>query len=205
MAKKWPRERVSNEVAALQFIKDNTTIPVPAVIDFGEGPNGFFVTTEFIDGVPLAEIGETCQMSLPGHQSAHCQTCKGLATINARIFIEEVVLPQLRELKSATSGLNGVVIPPPWVTEIDRRERWEMKASAIQEFVFCHGDLGPFNIMVDPVTLNVKALFDLENGGFFPQIFLEQWAVDTKGYFDIFKTMYEHPDELSKLVQALEP
>ena len=74
MAKKWPRERVYNEAAALRFIKDKTNIQVPAVIDVGEGPSGFFVTTELIDGVLLAEIGDKCQMPwLPGHQPTHVE------------------------------------------------------------------------------------------------------------------------------------
>ncbi|KAF1955551.1 hypothetical protein CC80DRAFT_415164, partial [Byssothecium circinans] len=126
-------------------IKDKTTILVPAVINVGEGPNGFFVTTELINGVPLAKIGNKC---------------KTVATANAKTFVEEIVIPQLRELKSNTTRFNGVVIPPPWTL-------------ATPEFVFCHGDLGPFNIMVDPLTLKVKAVFNLENRGFYPGVFLK--------------------------------
>ncbi|KAK3940695.1 kinase-like domain-containing protein [Diplogelasinospora grovesii] len=199
MAKKWPRQRIFNEAAALQFIRDSTTIPVPAVIAVGEGPDGFFVTTELIDGIPLADIGEKCEVAtLPGHEKTKCSACQATAIANAKTFVEETVLPQLRRLTSCTTGFNGFVNPPPWVTEVDRRE------SAVPEFVFCHGDLGPHNIMTDPFTLKVTGLVDFENAGYFPSEFLEQWAVEVKGYYNMYKTMYESPAELSRLTMALE-
>lgn len=206
MAKKWPEQRIRNEATALRFIKEETTIPVPAVIDVGNGPNGFFVTTEFIDGIPLANIGDKCQMpSLSDHQPTNCPACKKIATANAKTFVEEVVLPQLSKLTSNTTGFNGFVNPPPWVTEIDRREIWQTKTSTIPVFVFCHGDLGPFNILCDPNSLEVLCLFDFENAGYFPREFLTQWAVERSGYYNLYKTMYEHPARLEKLTKALEP
>ncbi|KAI5867562.1 kinase-like domain-containing protein [Durotheca rogersii] len=205
MAKKWPQQRILNEAAALQFIRDSTTIPVPAVIAVGEGPDGFFVTTELIDGIPLADIGERCEVpTLPGHEKTKCSACQATAIANAKTFVEETVLPQLRKLTSHTTGLDGFVNPPPWVTEVDRRESWDTKTSAVPEFVFCHGDLGPYNIMVDPFTLMVTGLIDFENSGYFPSEFLEQWAIDVKGYYKMYKTMYESPAELSRLTMALQ-
>ncbi|KAJ2891330.1 hypothetical protein MKZ38_000561 [Zalerion maritima] len=205
MAKKWPRQRILNEAAALKLIRDSTTIPVPAVIAVGEGPDGFFVTTGLIAGIPLADIGDKCELpALPGHEKTKCAACQATATANAKTFVEKTVLPQLRRLTSYTTGLNGFVNPPPWVTEVDRREFWDTKTSAVPEFVFCHGDLGPYNIMIDQFTLKVTGLIDFENAGYFPSEFLEQRAIDVKGYYKMYKTMYENPAELSRLIKALE-
>jgi len=35
--------------------------------------------------------------------------------------------------------------------------------------------------------------------------FLEQRAIDVKGYYKMYKTMYENPAELSRLTKVLEP
>lgn len=54
-------EKVINEVHVLQFLKENTTIPVPRLISWGlteESPRrlGPFIISEFVEGVDLSEI-----------------------------------------------------------------------------------------------------------------------------------------------------
>lgn len=57
VAKKWVEQRIRNEATALQFIKENTAIPVPAVYDVGEGKDGYYLMMEFFNGLPLDEMG----------------------------------------------------------------------------------------------------------------------------------------------------
>lgn len=41
----------------------------------------------------------------------------------------------------------------------------------MEEYVFCHNDLGQHNVIVDPDTLRIKAIIDWEFGGFWPAWF----------------------------------
>jgi aminoglycoside phosphotransferase len=153
----WSRERLENERAALEYIREHTTIPVPRVIDFRYHEWGCCLTTTRVDGVELDEVTGEARLR---------------ALENAEIFVQEVVLPQLRRLTSASIGsLTGIVIPPTRVSTKDKRRYWPAKISHTAQYVFCHNDLTQHNILVDPITLRVSAIIDWEFAGFFPPEF----------------------------------
>ncbi|KAF1953033.1 hypothetical protein CC80DRAFT_551729 [Byssothecium circinans] len=122
-----------------------------------------------------------------GHTANECGACQEIAKDNARVFIEQTVLPQLAALRSNVSGLNGVIIPPPWVTEFDRRAAWQPQTSEFDEFTFSHGDLGPQNVLIHPDTLEVCGVVDWENAGFYPEACAGQWAVEMGSYYDFYR------------------
>ncbi len=149
VSKKWTFDRIRNEATALELVRQRTTIPVPRVLKVGEGPDGTYLTVERVDGIQLDEIGEQCRQPvvngyLPeGHTAKECAACQWIANSNAEAFMRETVVPQLKNLKLYTTGLNGIVIPMPWITEFDRRPAWKSKTSNEASNVFCHGDGGP--------------------------------------------------------------
>ena len=116
VSKKWAQERIQNEATALQFIAAYTTIPVPKLLETGIGEDGPYLTVQRVEGIPLIDIAKEC-----GHQTVNCTDCQARANQNATTFIQTIVLPQLASFKSNQTGLNGSVIPPPWVTEEDGR------------------------------------------------------------------------------------
>jgi aminoglycoside phosphotransferase len=63
------------------------------------------------------------------------------------------------------------VIPPYRVMVKAMRQQWKMKPRESEDLVFCHNDLSTHNIIVDPVTLKVKAIIDWEYAGFYPKEF----------------------------------
>jgi aminoglycoside phosphotransferase len=176
-SKKWASQRIINEAAALEFIRANTTIPVPKVHEIGESENGTYLTVERVDGIELGNIGQRFRQLplygslLDGHKEKKCGACQASANKNAATFITKTMLPQLAALRPNVSGFNGSVIPPPWVTEHDRRAEWKSKVRDQLDFVFCHGDLGPQNLLCDPQTLEVRWVIDWENAGFFEDEF----------------------------------
>lgn len=87
---------------------------------------------------------------------------------NVESFVQNTVLPQLRNLKSYSTGLDGYVMPPRWVIDSDNRLEWPVKTSLTAEFVFVLHDLVDHNILIDTRTFQVRALVDLEESGFFP-------------------------------------
>lgn len=191
------RERITNEINALQLISSRTSIPVPRLLDWGQNPDGsMFLQTERVHGIPLSEVGDPCRM--PSHHKPHeggsCEDCVALATSNAAAFIEGLVLPELRKLRSNTMGLKGIVIPSAYLLEHDRRTTWEAKTAESEKYVFVLGDLVHHNIMMDPVTLQVMCLFDLEHSGYFtPRC--QRWFLDGETYSNAFSD-YQKLDEL---------
>lgn len=192
-SKKWPAERIRNEATALKLIRNNTKIPVPRVLDVGQSDDGTYLTVEHVDGIELTSVKDVCRQAptngcIPaGHTQKQCAACQTIANQNAERFITKFTLPELRRLTSSQTGLNGTVIPSPWVTEYDLREIWTSKTSASQSFVFCRGDLGPQNLMCDSNTLEIQWVVDWENAGFFEERFLDLWAVDRDKYLDLYE------------------
>lgn len=57
----FPDEKVRNEVSVMQFVQQNTKIPVPAIIGYGMGvcnPTGLgpFIIMKFVEGRKMSEI-----------------------------------------------------------------------------------------------------------------------------------------------------
>ena len=116
-------------------------------------------------------------------------------------FIQTVLLPVLAKLRSNETGLDGFVLPPPWVVEsVDTRPYWEVKTSLDKEFVFTHGDLNPSNLIIDPDTLKVKAVVDWEHSGYFPPGF-QKWSLDMDAYYALF----EDRQAILELIKTIEP
>ncbi|KAL2068979.1 hypothetical protein VTL71DRAFT_15317 [Oculimacula yallundae] len=204
--KKWVSQRIHNEVTALKLIGERTTIPVPKVLDVGHDINGTYFIAERVQGVNLREVKSVCRQSLEnglipkGHTKRCCKACEDIAVRNAESFITQIMIPQLKALRSSKTGLNGTVIPSPWVTESDRRHIWPCKTSPTPCFVFCHGDLGPQNILCDPRTLQVSYVVDWENAGYFEEEFLQLWRVKEDQYY----SLYQDEAQIARQIAQLE-
>lgn len=168
-------ERIANEARALTLVSTNTTIPVPKLLGHGVHIDGRqYLVTELIEGITLNQLSEQECLFL-GEQhyasSSPCKTCLEKASANALEFIQDIILPQLAQLKSRQRGLEGFVMPPQWLAADIRPgwkgHRWKTLPLNEAKYVFQHGDLAPHNIMIDPQTLQVKALIDWEYAGYF--------------------------------------
>ncbi|KAF8853028.1 hypothetical protein BDZ45DRAFT_677944 [Acephala macrosclerotiorum] len=138
--------------------------------------------------------------SLIGEKSGKCDQCADLAQKNFNQFVEEKLLPELRSLKSSTTGLNGLVIPPTWILGSVDRASWEPKTSDKEEYVMTHGDIGPHNIMMNLKTLEVLSIIDWEYSGYFPPGF-QKWGATQVGHFAHFKD----EDLARELVATIDP
>lgn len=103
-------------------------------------------------------------------------------------------------------GIDGFVMPPSWLST-DTQPPWRGKKSwktlplETPEYVFQHGDIAAHNILMDPDTLEVKALIDWEYAGFFPPG-MQRWtgsldnSIYSKRGDDIATAIAEYlPDE----------
>lgn len=158
----WPQERLLNEAATLTFISPNTTIPVPAVRRLYTTDDGLLhlEMTRIRDGVLLLDVNPAA---------------RGAAVQAVEAQMEAEILPQLRGLRRGYIGSVDStlpVFPPSRIYGLDRRV-WLRITSAEggQEFVFCHNDLAPQNIFVDPETFRIVGIIDWEFAGYFPKEF----------------------------------
>ena len=172
-------ERITNEVEALHLVSQQTTIPVPRLIDFGIHEDGTrYLVTERINGFPLNDLLEK-PCPIPEHTDTPCETCKNKAYSKALEFIRATVMPQLMNLKSRQRGICGFVMPPQWLSDASPpwkgKGPWKIHELEELEYTFQHGDLAAHNILMDQQTLEVIALIDWEYAGFFPPG-MEGWA-----------------------------
>jgi serine/threonine protein kinase len=187
-------ERITNEAEALKIVSENTTIPVPQLLDYGCHQDGRrYLVTEFIDGIPLHRIRERgCQ--LPDEQKhtadTACEICSSQAYSNALELVQRTVLPQLAKLKSRYRGILGFVMPPRWISPDMEppwigKKRWKTLPLKEPEYIFQHGDLAAHNIITNKQTLEVKASIDWEYAGYFPPG-MERWpgTLDKVAYFN---------------------
>ncbi|KAF1953076.1 hypothetical protein CC80DRAFT_165474 [Byssothecium circinans] len=187
---KWGPQRLYNEAVVLDFISQNTTIPVPRLLQHGYDSSGrYYVTMERISGVELYSIGNQCRK--PGGVqhviSGRCGVCQDIARKNADDFISRDVIPQLQSFRSYETGFEGFVLPPPRIVEMHERDSWLVKRSLAKEYCLVHGDLAAHNIMMCPDTLRVKYIFDWEQCGYYPpEMELELWNMQGMGYYKLF-------------------
>jgi hypothetical protein len=163
-------QRFFNEAAGYKLLREMTFIPVPNVISHSYDENRrLFLETVLIAGaVQASQAASVCRMPAthyitPG--SGPCDTCRSTVSQIVESFVQNTVLPQLRNLKSYSTGLNGYVMPPRWVIDTDDRLEWPVKTSSTADFVFVLHDLVDHNILVDTCTFEVRALVDLEESG----------------------------------------
>jgi Phosphotransferase enzyme family len=147
---------LENEQAALRYIAEHTAIPVPKVITYEIQNGTHYLTMERKNGIPLDEVDDRDKLE---------------ALQKTRDFLNTTVLPELQRLTSKRlGGLTGHVLPPERVRSRIPNQSCSSRICPSASYVFCHGDLAQHNILVDPSSLEVTAIIDWENSGFFPPI-----------------------------------
>ncbi|KAK4238547.1 hypothetical protein C8A03DRAFT_33425 [Achaetomium macrosporum] len=150
---RFRKESLKNEADTLRFIRRYTEIPVPMIFADFEDDDAYYLITEFVEGVSMAD--------LPEHQKD--------------VVIAEVEghLAKLKELRSnRMGGPSGIVIPPYRVLCETEREDWsQLRPAERSDYVFCHNDCSQHNIIVNPDTLKIAAIVDWEYAGFYPEYF----------------------------------
>ncbi|KIM49833.1 hypothetical protein M413DRAFT_116670 [Hebeloma cylindrosporum] len=152
-------ERMKNEVAAIRYVQSNTNIPTPNIRCAFEDNGRFYIITDLVPGVTLAE--------LPADKKAGV------------IAEVEGYVAQMHSIKSKVmGGFSGDnILPYRWVEkcytadEYSKFQNLKFREADTAEFVLCHNDLSQHNIIVDEKTLRVKAILDWEYARFYPPEF----------------------------------
>ncbi|KIM34673.1 hypothetical protein M413DRAFT_450123, partial [Hebeloma cylindrosporum] len=149
-------ERMKNEVAAIRYVQNNTNIPTPNIRCTFEDNGRFYIITDVVPGVTLAELPDDKK-----------------AGVIAEV---EGYMAQMHAIKSKVmGGVSGDnVLPYRCFRDINGRSKLlnlKFRDADTPEFVLCHNDLSQYNVIVDEKTLRVKAILDWEYAGFYPPEF----------------------------------
>ncbi|MCJ1255575.1 hypothetical protein MMC24_003392 [Lignoscripta atroalba] len=146
------KERLMNEAASLSYIRKMTNIPVPTVFCAFEDDGAYYLITEYVQGVDMADLSEDQKVVVTKEIQLHLAT--------------------MRELKStAPGGPTGFICPPYRAAHKAKKGIYSLRPSVSKEYVFCHNDLSQHNIVVDPETLKINGIIDWEYAGFYPEYF----------------------------------
>jgi len=146
-------ERLKNEAASIHFIKKHTTIPVPNIRCAFEDHGRYYIITDIVPGVTMAELTE-----------------EEKATVIKEL---QGYINQMHSLRSKALGgvLGDVCIPFRLIQHVNPDVFHNLPEAETPEYVFCHNDLSQHNIIVDEETLKINAIIDWEYAGFFPTEF----------------------------------
>ncbi|KAK0753582.1 hypothetical protein B0T18DRAFT_434287 [Schizothecium vesticola] len=134
-------ERLENEAACLEFVRSNTAIPVPVILEAYSQDGSFVLVTERLFGHCEKEV------------EMHLRTLQALRS-NRTGGPSGIVCPPKRATQYFPSDTT-----------------WSSRTGEDNSFVFCHGDLSQSNIIVGPETLKIEGIIDWEYAGFWPDCF----------------------------------
>lgn len=155
-------QRWKTDAAILAYLQANTNIPLPRFQHVFEDDGAFYFSTELVPGVSMSQLTEE-QKRL----------------VTARLVTAELLehVATLKSLRSDTPGVPGQTLlcaPNRVHSQFWKHHTcWRPKPEIVEgaSYVFCHNDLGQHNVIVDPDTLEIKAIIDWEYGGFWPEWF----------------------------------
>lgn len=75
---RFGKERLLNEAASMQFIAENTDIPVPKLLSCFEDDQAVYLITEYIEGVAMSELSVEQRKVVEKELEGHLETLKSL-------------------------------------------------------------------------------------------------------------------------------
>nr|XP_018262303.1 uncharacterized protein I303_05319 [Kwoniella dejecticola CBS 10117]OBR84461.1 hypothetical protein I303_05319 [Kwoniella dejecticola CBS 10117] len=142
---------LENEAKAIHFVKTHTSIPVPTIVTVFEDRGCLYMIQEYIENAISA---------LDADKRLHPHIIRQL----------EHYMSQLHNLRS--HKLHSFSLDLQLPARLVSTEAYLSQLSYPEDpqcrYVLCHGDLGWQNILVDPITGDIKSIIDWEYAGFYP-------------------------------------
>lgn len=167
---RFGNERLLNEGATLRFIAENTNIPVPKLYGCFEDDNAVYLVTELIEGVEMAALEPAQRKTVELELEGYVDVLRGLKS-SVWGGPSGIVSTHTSRFSFLSLTFSVQVIPPYRIMAKSHRQTWKMKPMESSDLVFCHNDFSAHNVIVDPVSLKVKAVIDWEYAGFYPREF----------------------------------
>jgi hypothetical protein len=144
------KQSLVNEARAIEYVRQHTTIPVPTTIAAFEDRGAFYLIQEFLAGIRADTAPPSAHPYIVQQLEGYVKQLQRLRSDTVRSFVDDhlFTVPRLGTMRDL----------------FDDAE-YSCKKDA---YVLCHGDLAWYNVMVDPETWKITAIFDWEFAGFYP-------------------------------------
>jgi len=143
--------RLRNEKGAIDFVRKNTKIPVPNILFYIDEGDRVWLCTEKVEGITFHDVTNKEDQA------------KVIQQLDA--FTEELASHRSPEIK-------GFALSPSFHfcnrKYNDDTHPMLFKHNFKHGYPLCHGDLSRDNVIVDPKTMEVKAIIDWEYCGYYP-------------------------------------
>jgi hypothetical protein len=168
-------ERIMNEGACLQFVAENTNVPVPKLFACFEDDGAAYLITEHVEGVGMNSLSAEDQKTVAVELEAHLATLRTLTldtwdgprgNVRTRPSSRHIIV-----VPAIVVPADNQVLPPYRVMHHSDRRPYRLRPRDKPDLVFCHNDLQAANVIVDPATLKINAIIDWEYAGFYPPEF----------------------------------
>ncbi|KAI0056446.1 kinase-like protein [Artomyces pyxidatus] len=150
-----PLERLKNEAAAIEYVRTHTDIPVPTVRCAFQDRGCYYVVTDMVPGICMADLPEENKATVTAELERHIAVLHGITSTAMGGFLGAACLP-MRVARA---------VP------LAELEKMRFLDALPHELVLCHGDLSQHNVIVDEKTLKINAIIDWEYAGFYPKEF----------------------------------
>jgi serine/threonine protein kinase len=207
------------EAITSEFIRNNTTIPVPSVLDVFRYKGNVHIVSEYINAPVLEDVWhrltpedkKECMQQLKGYigqlrslvppQPGRVEAVDGSCLTDARLD------PEASEWGPFDSHeeFNGFLGYKAVLEQPERYSGLQAPLKAIKgrtwRTVFTHGDLGPHNILWDLKLCKIVAIIDWEMSGWFPEYWEYTRAFNgpggRPGWWEMFQQYVDcYPEEL---------
>jgi len=187
-----------NEAETMKYVRNNTTLPVPKVINYWTHDEYNYILMEKVAGSTLESIWPTLQedekRSILSQLKAIVQEMRKvefdfIGAVNRRPTMEYLIsrdpfgplqtLDDFYDLRFSKMQLDGVF------ADFAHEQR---KFKGVK-FVLCHNDLGPYNILVEGGR--ITAILDWEASGSYPEYWEYARNVFHCGYDDTWRKELE--------------
>ncbi|KAG6365486.1 hypothetical protein INS49_007097 [Diaporthe citri] len=167
--------RISNEAAAIRFLRENTTIPVPTVYETTSNS----ITMEFVEGLTLEEAWKDLSSTeiaaiseelrdyltqLRGLKGSFIGSFDGGPAVDSRLFVNEG-----GPFRTVAEHIDFVLSDPPrnWPGAAPMHNMVRSQMRTDYDVVFTHGDLKSINILVQ--GSRITAIIDWGYAGYYPE------------------------------------
>ncbi|KAI0056442.1 kinase-like protein [Artomyces pyxidatus] len=152
---RMPMERLKNEVAAINFVRTHTNIPIPTVRAAFEDRGCYYIITDEVPGVSLSQLPDAQKAMVIEEIERHLAVLRGITSTTMGGFCGAACVPYRLAMALSPGELAALTF----------------KEDVPHELVLCHNDLGQHNVLVDEETLKITAIIDWEYAGFYPREF----------------------------------
>ncbi|KAF7890516.1 hypothetical protein EAF00_008831 [Botryotinia globosa] len=175
-------ERITNEVNTLKLVSQNTTIPVPRLLDYSVNPDGTrYLVTELINGVGLNNLHALGCLVTAGEKKYRRSFLRYVKYCFTTTFNYEIPYKRYRRLRYASC-----LVTHRYARTIERKERTVEKSPARNSRTR---------------NLQPKALIDWEFAGYYPSgMHLWSGALDFRTYVRCARA-----DNIAKLIRKYVP